>query len=566
MLYKLYVLTVLLVVTLWSVQLQAVASLASSSAASSTPGSKSKLLLSTLNSQKESLTSTSRSKLYRFLPRDVHKTYTLAAQSSAAASLPVADSPHQVSDKVLLRQIASVALPALAVCLVEPFLTLVDSYYIGSSSRTSPTALAALSINGAIFNVIAAITSPLCTGATALVARAFGRELRAQSTNEDNKSDQLTLESILLNGLFLAVFAGSLLTVVVNLFGKIILTKGFNMDVTSESYRQAWSYLWIRGMSLPFSLATYVTIGFSLGVQNIVTPVASISISSIVNILGDYIFVVMKKMGLVGAAVATSMATILATVTTSTMLVSRYIPYRTDRNLFQNIQIWCQKVDIRVLQAFFSTSLLLFIGSFTNTLTYSSGTKTSIFLPPVKNAASLALTHVAAHQLVLQSWWFLSFFSSPLSLAAQSVLPKQLQSNNKKEAKRTIQLLAMIGTLLASVCTVAMYIMTKYFPTIFTSNGEVLALLPKVLPQAVLSMFVICITTMLDGVFIGIDAIGKYIAASFVSSGSAWLYYVFVAKARGLGVVGTWNGLLIFSLARFIFYLLAMPTTFRQRL
>eukprot|EP01031_Cornospumella_fuschlensis_P033255 gene33253-40233_t len=76
----------------------------------------------------------------------------------------IAQVTERTSKRAMGLQIAAVALPALAVCIVEPALSLIDMYFVGRSASNSALALAAMSVNNAIFNIVAAATYPLCTG------------------------------------------------------------------------------------------------------------------------------------------------------------------------------------------------------------------------------------------------------------------------------------------------------------------------------------------------------------------------------------------------------------------
>jgi Na+-driven multidrug efflux pump len=64
----------------------------------------------------------------------------------------------------------------------------------------------------------------------------------------------------------------------------------------------------------------------------------------------------------------------------------------------------------------------------------------------------------------------------------------------------------------------------------------------------------ICLTTVLDGVYIGTNRVRDYITVSVLSTAAAWAYYARVAIPRGLGVRGTWNGLFIFCAVRALFH------------
>eukprot|EP01039_Chlorochromonas_danica_P002028 gene2028-2211_t len=463
-------------------------------------------------------------------------------------------------NRQLLIQIANVAFPAFCVCIVEPALSIVDMFFVSKYSlgEVSTQALAALSVNGAIFNLIAAVTSPLCTGTTAVVSKALGRE--------DHPKD--SLEKILIHGIVLALLGGSLWTVILHTCKGITLSQVFGLDVFMQSL--AGSYLSIRALALPFTLLTYVIIGFSLAVQDGKTPLRSIIISTIVNVLGDWLLVGRMKLGLAGAAWATTISTICAALGTTLTLFykhrqlspqhqpsafdSKYEqPFPKTKSIKNKMLSIIHFIQWERLREFFSTSLLLLAGALANTVTYSSGARISA----VTMTSSQSVVHIAAHQIVMQLWWFVSFFSSSLSLAAQSLLPAHVQNNQQSSiARRMTKLMLNLALIVATVCTAIMAGLL-YFPSVFTNDLAVQGKVQMVRWQAISSMFIICVTTALDGIFIGWDRVWQYIGASVLSSSAAWAYFLLIALPNKLGVKGAWNGIVVFSSTRLMFYLLA---------
>jgi Na+-driven multidrug efflux pump len=422
-------------------------------------------------------------------------------------------------------------------------------YFVGQSASSGTTlALAAMSVNGAIFNIIAAVTTPLCTGTTAVVSRI----LASSSPCKYQESTEVTqLGSVLVNGLFLAFSMGCLSAAILQLFGGIILSKGFGLQ--AESLKVAGRYLRIRASALPFALVTYVVIGFSLGMQNAVTPVRSLAISSLINIAGDFILVKGMGWGLEGAAWATGAATILAALITSRELVLNYFGLNSKESILATLQRMLRQLQPQHLQEFFSTSGLLFCGSFVNTLTYSSGARVSSFRRPGDG-----LIQVAAHQVVMQLWWFISYFSSSNSLAAQAILPKEVKAGqaNAARARAATKMLLRIAGGVAIFCSACVALVLRQ-PSIFSADPLVQMAVRSVNKEAVVSMFIICITTALDGIFIGYDKLAQYIGASVLATCSAWGYYQLYAMPTGRGLRGAWEGILIFSVARLIFYLVS---------
>lgn len=216
---------------------------------------------------------------------------------------------------------------------------------------------------------------------------------------------------------------------------------------------------------------------------------------------------------------------------------------------FDNIA-WSKLFDKRGLNLFFSASGPLLTGAIINTLTYSAGARISSF---TSNPAQATL-EIAAHQVVMQTWWFLSYFSSPFSLVAQAVIPKDRIKSNTKRVKKMITLLLKLTSVVGMAVTMVNYLLIIYFPSIFSANLEIQKIMKSVLMSSSVSLLVICVSTVSDGIFIGCNMISDYLKASVLSTVAAWMYYVYAIKKK-MGISGAWNGLLIFSIFRMAYYL-----------
>mmetsp|Transcript_1501 Transcript_1501/g.2518 ORF Transcript_1501/g.2518 Transcript_1501/m.2518 type:complete len:579 (-) Transcript_1501:1724-3460(-) len=485
-------------------------------------------------------------------------------------------------DQILQNQVVAVAFPALAACVVEPALTMIDMYFVGTQPSVikATAGLAGLSVTGAVFNIIAAFTYPLCSGTTAVIARSQNVQIseaqkaNIEETSLENKGVYKNqLGSVLVNGIVLAVFVGSAFAVLLKNGSHAILDRFFSLDSTVTGITA--EYLTIRGFSLPFTLISYVVIGFCLAVQDVITPLVSIAASSTVNIIGDYFLVYKGDGGLVGAAIATSLATAVSAVVALQRLVVKYIPYNKKKTPMGNIKVWLSYIDIPAMKFFFDTSIALLIGMVANTLTYSAGARISSCVDSLvaakaaatgaasvtsagmlKYAAQTKTIHTAGHQIAMQLWWFLSYFSTPIALAAQAILPKDLTTGDFKRVDRGITKIMRFGVGCAAMCTSLIVLCLKILPGLFTQDVAVQATFQGVLPQVLLSMLCICLTTVIDGIYIGTNRVVDFITISLLATTSAWAYFILVAVRKGLGIVGTWNGMLIFCTVRMIYYIL----------
>jgi putative MATE family efflux protein len=435
--------------------------------------------------------------------------------------------------------------------------------------------LAGMSINGALFNIIAAATAPIGTGTTAVISRIRGLGEKTDKKDKPGKptlvdnSDSLATGSgssvgeVFLSGIFLAAGGGACLTALCLLFGNSLVREVFQirdglLAVTVE-------YLKIRGLSLPSVLLNYIVFGFSIAMQDSVAPVLSIVTAFLVNVLGDYVLVGRLGYGLSGAAIATTVSSYLGSAVALRHLFKKY-DIRVPRNTRNSSApggaasssgpiAWDKILNRRGLAMFFTASGPLLAGAMVNTLTYSAGARISSF---TANPA-LSTIEVAAHQVVMQSWWFLSYFSSPLSLVAQAVIPKDLVKGDSRRAQRMVVLLLQLAGVVAAVVTVLNVLLITRFPGVFTKNGEIQQIVRSVLMPSSVSLFVICMTTAADGIFIGCGRVRDFLNASVISTTAAWVCFAYSIQNR-MGLCGAWNGLLTFSVFRMLYYLVTFKS------
>lgn len=368
----------------------------------------------------------------------------------------------------LYKDMYSVAIPAVAASIVEPLLTLVDTYCIGKfmNPLQSTVGLAGMSVNGAIFNVIAAATYPLCTATTSLVSDAMGKVDLEKYNNDKignrtaNVLDDLSspintgvivpssptsssssssssspstsspqalaindeLRSIFVNGVVMAALFGSIISGLLIYTSDGLLRRGFP-DLEPAVLDGAKSYLRIRALSLPSVMINDVVVGFSLGVQNVVAPMLSLTIAFVVNVVGDFILIGLMGLGLRGAALATTISSYVGTAVAALYLANQYgllksllkvvdlIPSSCGRRSTvsnkdgNGAPKWCSLINMALLRAFFSASGYIFAGSMIDTLTFSLGARIASFSGgTVSDMAATSTIHVAAHQIVMQTW------------------------------------------------------------------------------------------------------------------------------------------------------------------
>ena len=125
-------------------------------------------------------------------------------------------------------------------------------------------------------------------------------------------------------------------------------------------------------------------------------------------------------------------------------------------------------------------------------------------------------------------------------------------------------MLTKISVTVGAACTLVNGLIITHLPSLFTKDTVVQIAVSGVLPQILCSQFFICVATVFDGMFIGSGRLTDYVGAGIISTFAAWTYFVFFAMKYRLGLVGAWNGLLIFSLARLLYWIIRFPSLAKQ--
>ena len=339
-------------------------------------------------------------------------------------------------------EIRNIVFPSLASSLIEPALSIIDTFFIGRSALPAvANQFAGMAINSALFSLIAEATGEFGPATTAVVSELAGESKR---TNSDVTTVTESVKETLRKILSLAVCTGMSISFLIAFMGRHFLRHGFNLN--DDLLDTANAYLQIRGLSIPTVLANYVVFGFSVAMQDILAPILSISTAFWVNVLGDYLLVGKLGWGLAGAAAATTWSSYLGSTISLIYLFRKYklnfkLPRRFDPVTgkeggdidWNRVKL----VDKAAASVFFTASGALLAGSLANTLTYSAGARISSFT----SSAAQSTIEIAAHQIVMQVWWFLSYFSSPFNLVAQAVFPRDLVAKNPLRVKAMTKLL-----------------------------------------------------------------------------------------------------------------------------
>lgn len=414
--------------------------------------------------------------------------------------------------------IAALALPALGTLAIDPLVSIVDTIWVG---RLGTVELAALAVASAVFGAVFAVFNFVSVTITPMVAGEVGRGF-------PERAGGITKGALLISlalGVVLAVAVGALSESIVGAFG-----------ATGEVLEQSAAYLEVRAMALPAMLLAMVCVGVYRGHQDTRTPLYVAIGMNIVNLVLDPILIFGAGAGVVGAAWATVVAQTIAAIAFLALLFGR------DNAAFG---LGGRTHGLRGLgigriigdgwpMMLRSTALLFALTA----TTYA--------------ATQLGTAEVAAHQVALQLWLFMSFVLDSLAVAAMAIIGADMGADRRASARDTSQRLLALGFMAGALLAVGLMVVTPLLAAIFGVEPVVEDLLGQIVWFVILLQPMTALVYVWDGIGVGASAF-RFMAASMLVSAALTIGALF---AFGGTLVGVWVALTILVVSRLISFAL----------
>jgi Na+-driven multidrug efflux pump len=476
-------------------------------------------------------------------------------QSTASAICRGGESPSiEAPEQPTLAQILKFALPCLALWIAGPLLSLVDTAAVGlsASEGAGATELGALGPATTFIDGATYLFAFLNVATTNLYASALARARQENPKKADSDPDYLreagsgvartAIKISLISGLGIMAL---LLFSCVPILRVYIGAPPGDMTITGP----ASEYIKVRALSLPTSLFYGVVQAALLGAKDSVTPLIAIVYSTFVNALGDYLLVAKMKKGIVGAAIATTAAQWAGTLALIGPMRRKLFPSKPAATA----SAIKSEASSKSFLAFAAPVLTLILG---------------------KLAAFGVLTHVAAalpgkaslaaHQIILTLFFFVSPFLEVISQTAQAFLPPfytakgaALDAGNdgaaivaNKEAKTLALRLMRLGLVMGSVMGLLSSSIPAFAPGILTNDAAVqTAVRPLALPLAIGALLTAPVAVS-EGVLLARRDLG-FLAGVYLAS-TALLPSLLIRLVKNVKgpVVNVWWGFAMFQLFR----------------
>jgi putative MATE family efflux protein len=457
-------------------------------------------------------------------------------------------SPSELSSRSetrqMIKEVSAIALPSLGGMLLDPIMSLIDTACVGQVSTTS---LAAMAPCTSIFQFVFFAFFFLSAATTNLVA-SNPPESVYEPNNTSEAAERVHLnERVVSSAASLAVILGSIVTLTLFKFADPLLKLAGIADVSLLN--AARPYLLIRALGIPFVMVATVLQGASLGRGDAWRPLKIFGAAGLINLIGDIYLTLFNGWGATGAATATLGAQVLGAlyyIFTSSRLEKSV--EASSRPLRDVALVWRGLPSKKIVKTFMNVAVALFSRSIGLMLGFSMLTRT---------AALYGTRDLAAHQVTLQVWWLLSFLPEPMSVAAQTLITRDMKDRSFRVPKLIKTLYGMCTILGISAAALTCVILrAPAVVSALVADVSVQKMIASLVPMAVLSQACCPFAALSDGVCIGL---GSFAHLPIIMIGSFLVTYggLAVVVNQSLGIVGVWGCMNIFLASRIAGHLLS---------
>jgi putative MATE family efflux protein len=163
-------------------------------------------------------------------------------------------------------------------------------------------------------------------------------------------------------------------------------------------------------------------------------------------------------------------------------------------------------------------------------------------------ATRTGTTQVAAHQIALQVWLFLSFVLDSYAIAAQAMVGTDLGSGDVRAARSVSNRLLALGVMTGLGLSMLLFLSAAGVPVLFGANDQVTDALSGIYAFVIVLQPLTALVYVWDGIGIGASAF-RFLAASMVV---AFVLTVATLVLVGDTLVGVWTAVGVLTVSRLV--------------
>ena len=471
------------------------------------------------------------------------------------------------------RRIIFFVATTVLIWISEPLLSLVDSAAVGRyAGKTAISTSSGPNFSSVVQLASLGPATMLCDSSiylTFFIAMATTNKLATSFAKKDVEEQITTVSHVM--AISLAV--GALLCLIINLFGERLLSSILGptgaiitiqsarggekvVDLTGQVLHAALAYARIRSAAYPLAVMGLTSQAALLCAGDTKTPVLAVLVASVTNIIGDYLFVAKLGFGVSGAALATSLASILS----NSVLVSK---------LRKTVIGWKKSIQSKIptQQTGKHISNLPFI-SFPERKSLSSLIRLAgpmFFVLCGKiigysamtiRSGTFGLVSLACHNILMRIFFFFATIGDGISHSAQTFMPGLLYQKNQDEkqglrslnARYLLRRLILMSVVAGVVNGIFSKLIANNAGSAFTTDASLVSLMSEVSPFMGIALFIHPLTLAFEGSIVAGRNLKKLLGTYVFSV----LLLLAQLKFACTEFVGVWHAIVLFQAVRIL--------------
>lgn len=219
-------------------------------------------------------------------------------------------SSHHTKDLTVgspMKLIIGFVTPLLLGMLFQQFYNMVDTMVVGKFLGVD--ALAGVGSTGSINFMLLGFCMGVCSGFAIPVAQKFGQQ------------DYDGLRRIVGNSIWLGAAVAAVMTLATTVLCRNILIW---MKNPAETFQYAYDYIFIIFLGIPASMLYNLLSGIIRSLGDSKTPLLFLIFSSILNVILDLVLILVFKMGVAGASIATVLSQLISGILCLVFMIKRF--------------------------------------------------------------------------------------------------------------------------------------------------------------------------------------------------------------------------------------------------
>ena len=344
-----------------------------------------------------------------------------------------------MTEGVIWKEILFFSIPLILGNLFQQMYNTVDSIIVGNYIGSE--ALAAVGSSSSIINLLIGFCIGASAGAGVVISQFFG----ARDENGVRKAVHTTVA--------ISIAAGVILTVTGILLAPVILRA---MGTPSEVFGEAVLYLQVYFGGIVFSVIYNMSAGILNAVGNSKRSLVYLMIAAFSNIILDILFVIVLKMGIIGAALATDISQLLSCIFIMVFLVRSKEVYHVN---LKEIRFYDHLLS-KILKIGLPTGIQNIVISFSNVIVQSS----------VNSFGAVAMAGFAAY-IKIDGFNILPVLS--FSMAAATFAGQNVGAGRYDRVKKGMYVSVGMGVLYTILSGILLLTFAPQIIGVFTKNPGV---------------------------------------------------------------------------------------------